>query len=92
MTAVSNKMVARIKVNKIDYPAVEGQCFVREFLDGSSKPLFFSKKDTPEGKKNDPIERGTLTQVQFERFTSLKGVKLEQKTLDNDIRVVDYSI
>jgi hypothetical protein len=85
-------MITRIKVNKIDYPVIEGQCFVREFLDGSSKPLFFSKRDTPEGKKNAPIERGTLTQVQFGRFTSIKGVKLERKLLDNNVRVVDYSI
>ena len=81
----------RLKINKTLFPVVQGDCFVREFTDQSEKPLFFSKKDNTAGAKRLPVERGHLTQVEFTRFMSLKGVKLERKKLDNGKKVVDYT-
>lgn len=79
----------RIKVQKTQYPALKGECFVREFSDGQDKPVFFSKKDTPSGREKPPVERGSITRLEFDKFMGLDGLKIEKKDL-NGRQVVDY--
>jgi hypothetical protein len=79
----------RIKVQKSQFPVLKGACFVREFSDRNDKPLFFSKRDTPNGNEQPPVERGSITRMEFDRFMGLDGLKIEKKEL-NGRHIVDY--